>query len=247
MISDSLKFYEFRRQAVSILYPNYCPFCGELIGARDYYCELCIKYLPFLYGKADTPEHISHLSVVCRYAMSARTAVLSLKYGGLIYAADAFGLLMSEKLKRDHITADILIPVPSGFLSMKKRGFATGELLAKRISLRLNIPYSCIVAARDGKVEQKRLSQTQRRKNAENSFYLVKKADVSGKRVILVDDVTTTGSTLSAIAKILLDAGAADVKACVFAQTVHNVHRDTPIKVPSSRKIPLPKRDNGIE
>lgn len=239
MNKDSLRFYEFRRQAVSVLFPNRCPFCGELIAAKDYYCALCYKYLPFYYGKPDTPEYISRLSVVCRYAMRARTAVMSLKYGGLIYPADAFGLLMSEKLKHDHITADLLIPVPSSFLSVKSRGFVTGELLAKRMSLRLGIPYSSIVAARDSKVEQKRLSKKQRRENAERSFYLIKNADVSGKKVILVDDVTTTGSTLSAIAKILLDAGAEDVGACVFAQTVHNVHEEMRVKIPRNRKIPL--------
>ena len=245
MIKDSLAFYEFRRQALSVLFPNRCPFCGEIIVAKDYYCALCYKYLPFFYGKADTPEYISRMSVVCRYAMRARTAVLSLKYGGLIYAADAFGLMMSEKLRRDHITADLLIPVPSSFLSVKSRGFVTGELLAKRMSLRLGIPYSCIVAARDSKVEQKRLSIKQRRVNAKSSFYLVRNADVSGKRVILVDDVTTTGSTLSAIAKLLLDAGAEDVGACVFAQTVHNVYDDKRIKIQKKRKIPLSDNKNA--
>lgn len=238
-----LGLYEFGRQALSVLFPNRCPFCGEVIAAKDHYCALCCKYLPFFYGKADMPEYISRLSVVCRYAMRARTAVLSLKYGGLIYAADAFGLMMSEKLKRDQIMADLLIPVPSSFLSVKSRGFATGELLAKRMSLRLGIPYSCIVAARDGKVEQKRLSKKQRSENAENSFYLVKNADVSGKRVILVDDVTTTGSTLSAIAKLLLDAGAGDVGACVFAQTVGNVHDNKRIKLVKKRRIPLPQKN----
>lgn len=243
MIKDTLKLYEFGRQAVSVLFPNRCPFCGEIIAAKDYYCSLCYKYLPFFYGKADEPEYVSRLSVVCRYAMRARKAVLSLKYGGLIYAADAFGLMMSEKLRRDHITADLLIPVPSSFLSVKSRGFVTGELLAKRMSLRLGIPYSCVVAARDGKVEQKRLSEKQRRENAKNSFYLLKNADVSGKRVILVDDVTTTGSTLSAIAKLLLDAGAEDVGACVFAQTVHNVHDNKRIRFEKKRKISISQKN----
>lgn len=243
MIKDPLKFFEFKRQALSVLFPNRCPFCGEIIAAKDYYCALCYKYLPFFYGKADAPKYVSRLSVVCRYAMRARTAVLSLKYGGLIYAADAFGLMMSEKLRRDHISADLLIPVPSSFLSVKSRGFVTGELLAERMSLRLNIPCESIVKARDSKVEQKRLSEKQRHENAKNSFYLAKNADVSGKRVILVDDVTTTGSTLSAIAKLLLDAGAEDVGACVFAQTVHNVHDDKPIMIGKNRRIPISRNN----
>ncbi len=220
MIGNSLKLYEFGRRAVSVLFPNRCPFCGDIIAADEYYCGSCYKYLPRFYGKADTPEHVSRLDVVCRYTMRARKAVLSLKYGGLIYGADAFALMMSEKLLRDRITADILVPVPSGFLSVKERGFATAELLCERMSLRLGIPFVRAVAARDTKVEQKRLSARKRAENARSAFYLKKNADVKGKRIIIVDDVSTTGSTLSAVAELLLHAGAKDVGACVFAQVV---------------------------
>lgn len=226
MIGDSLRFYEFRRRAASVLFPNRCPFCGDIIAADEYYCALCYKYLPRFYGKADAPKYVSRLDVVCRYTMRARKAVLSLKYGGLIYGADAFALMMSEKLKHDRVSADLLVPVPSGFLSVKARGFATAELLCERMSLRLSIPYEKAVAAYDFKVEQKRLSAKKRADNARNAFYLKKNADVAGKRIIIVDDVSTTGSTLSAVAEILLRAGADDVGACVFAQVVRCAHTD---------------------
>lgn len=226
MIWGSVRLYELKRRAASVLFPNRCPFCGELIGAKEYYCWLCRKYLPFFRGKADAPGNVSRLSVVCRYTMRARRAVLSMKYGGLVYPADTFAFMMSEKLRRDRITADMLVPVPSGFLSVKKRGFAAANLLAERMSLRLGIPLVEAVAARDCKAEQKQLSVKKRAENAKNAFYLKENADVRGKRIIIVDDVSTTGSTLSVVADLLLSAGAEEVEACVFAQAVRRAHAD---------------------
>ncbi len=221
---DTVRFYEFRRRAAALLFPNRCPFCGELIPAKDYYCETCRRYLPYVYGKVDPPENVSRLTAVCRYARRARDAVLSLKYGGLIYPADAFALMMSEKLLRDGDKADVLVPVPSGFLSVKKRGFSTARVICERMALRLDIPMSDAVGAADEKAEQKALSAKRRRENAMNGFFVKENADIKGKRVVLIDDVCTTGSTLSAIAHKLLEAGAEDVQACVFARTVQRAH-----------------------
>lgn len=239
---DTVRFYELRRRAAALLFPNRCPFCGDLISANSYYCELCRKYLPYVYGKVEPPENVSRLTAVCWYSRRARGAVLSLKYGGLIYPADAFALMMSEKLRRDRDTADVLVPVPSGFLSVKKRGFSTARVICARMALRLNIPMADIVGAYDCKAEQKALSAKSRRENAMKGFYVKKNADVKGKRIMLVDDVCTTGSTLSAIARMLLDAGAAEVTACVFAQTARCIHSDNGImrvKLGKRRGIPL--------
>ncbi len=239
---DTVRFYELRRRAAALLFPNRCPFCGDLISAADYYCELCRKYLPYVYGRVEPPENVSRLTAVCWYSRRARDAVLSLKYGGLIYPADAFALMMSEKLLRDRETADVLVPVPSGFLSVRSRGFSTARVICSRMALRLNIQMADIVGAYDNKAEQKALSAKSRRENAMKSFYIKKNADIKGRRIMLVDDVCTTGSTLSAIAGMLLDVGAAEVLACVFAQTARCIHSDNGImrvKIGKRRGIPF--------
>ena len=127
-------------------------------------------------------------------------------------------------------------------MSVKSRGFSTARVICSRMALRLVIPMADIVGAYDDKSEQKALSAKSRRENAMKSFYIKKNADVKGKRILLVDDVCTTGSTLSAIAGMLLDAGAAEVSACVFAQTARCVHTDDGImrvKIGKRRGIPL--------
>lgn len=220
-----MRKYELRRRVVSVFFPNRCPFCGRLIGITDYYCGFCRKTLPYLYGKLTPPENISELLACCSYSGAARDAVLSLKYGRLIYPADAFAVMMCEKLRG--VKADLLVPVPSSFLSIQKRGFAPAKLICSRISERLNIPMAEAVRARDGKKEQKTLSRTQRWENARKNFYPANNVDVSGKRLILVDDVSTTGSSLAAIAALLRDAGAEDVKAVVFAKAERPVPAKT--------------------
>lgn len=213
----SLKAYERYRRFISLISPNRCPFCGEVIAAEDMWCYDCYRYLPFAYGIPEAPENISRLYVCCFYRHRARDAVLRLKYGGYMYPADAFARMLSTELAGAD-PADMLVPVPSSFFSVIKRGFSSAAVISERLSLYLELPSVNAVKAFPDKAEQKKLSVSERRRNAEKSFYLSDKADIKGKRIILVDDVTTTGSTLSAAAKLLLDGGAADVRAAVFAK-----------------------------
>lgn len=238
----ALQFYEFRRRAISVIYPNRCPFCNEVVPMESYYCKLCYRNLPFAPDFIEPPANISQLVVCCNYMRRARNAVLMLKYGRLIYPADVFGLMMYEKLQRLGVTADVIVPVPSGRKAIKKRGFSSALVIAKRISYRMEIPIVEAVRAVKDKVEQKTLSAKGRAENAKRSFYFDEKCSVEGKRVLLVDDVTTTGSTLSAIAKILLDAGAAEVVACVFARALACTQSgdDEVLFLKKPRGIPLP-------
>lgn len=220
---DKLSRYELKRRAMSVIFPNLCPFCGRVVDSGKYYCEPCYELLPIIRKELPPPEGISRLYACCWYSGVAREAVHMMKFGCLIYPADAFGLMMSEKLR--DVNADALVPVPSGLKSIEKRGFTPAEEIAKRISLRLQIPVERALTADIYKIEQKTLSRKSRMRNAENSFHLAKHADIIGKRLLIIDDVTTTGSTLSALAKILLSAGAADVSAAVFAQVPAGIRR----------------------
>lgn len=213
---NKLSLYEFKRRALSVLFPNLCPFCGRLIEAEKYYCEACGGLLPRIRKQPAPPDNVSGFYACCWYSGIARSAVHMLKFGSLIYPADAFGLMMSEMLRG--VEADALVPVPSGINSIEKRGFSPAEVIAERISMRLDIPIENALAARADKAEQKTLSRKKRAINAKKSFYIADDADITGKRLLLIDDVTTTGSTLSALAEMLLDNGSVEVSAAVFAK-----------------------------
>lgn len=213
---DRLSKYELKRRLLSVLFPNICPFCGRVIDAREYYCNACRELLPTVRRELSPPKNISRLYACCWYSGIARAAVHMLKFGCLIYPADAFGVMMSDKLRG--AAADALVPVPSGLLSVEKRGFSPADVIAERISIRLEIPIENALTADIDKVEQKSLTRKSRILNAQKCFHIAKNADLRGKRLLLIDDVTTTGSTLSTLAGLLLNAGAADVSAAVFAK-----------------------------
>lgn len=207
--------YEIKRRIIAAIYPNRCPFCGEVVGCGEYCCNGCRKILPYYDDDFEVIENISHFSAVCRYTGIARDAVLSLKYGRQVCAAEVFALMLSRKISG----GDYLVPVPSSFESIWNRGFAGAELIARKLSQRVNIPVMHALCASDSKAEQKFFSRKGRYENAQRSFMLSKRQNVFGKNLVLIDDVCTTGATLSAAAKILLDAGAARVDAAVFAKT----------------------------
>lgn len=215
----SVKLYEYLRKTVSVVAPNRCPFCSEVIAAEKYYCERCFEYLPFVEKELVPPENISRLIACCYYRHRARKAVLQLKYGCLVYPADAFALMISEKLAG--VSADLIVPIPSSRASIRKRGFATAELIGKTVSLRTGVPLLKALGANRDKKEQKGLSARNRLINAQSAFFVKSGFDFSGKTVVLLDDVCTTGATLSAAAKLLLDAGAEEVIAAVFAKTLN--------------------------
>lgn len=220
----TLKAYERYRRFAALIAPNRCPFCGDIMSGADYWCNECYRRLPFVYGIFPPPEGVSELYACCFYTGRARDAVLMLKYGGLIYPADAFAVMMSRRLRELFAEFDVFVPVPSGRSSVLKRGFSTAEILSERLEMRMGIPSVNAVGAVRGKTEQKLLNARGRRENAKHSFFVAKPELIKGKRVMLVDDVTTTGSTLSVIAEMLRNSGAADVKAAVFAQTPNCVH-----------------------
>lgn len=220
----SLKAYERYRKFAALIAPNRCPFCGEVMSGADYWCGECYRRLPFVYGIAPPPGSVSELYVCCFYTGRARDAVLMLKYGGLVYPADAFAVMMSRRLRELFAEFDVFVPVPSGRKSVMKRGFSTAEIISERLEMRMGIPSVNAVGAVRGKTEQKSLNARGRRENARKSFFVAKPGLIAGRRVMLVDDVTTTGSTLSAIAEMLRNSGAADVKAVVFAQTPNCAH-----------------------
>lgn len=218
------KIYGVYRKIISLVFPNICPFCERVIGADEYWCKSCAEFLPYAKNPLLPPENIARFYACCYYTQRARTAVYMMKFGGRVYAVEAFAVMIRKILSDELKNADMLVPVPSGFRSIIGRGFSPADMIADRISWNSNIPAVKALKARIGKTDQKDLSMKKRMENAMNSFYLDKNTELRGKRIILIDDVCTTGSTLSACAELLLNAGAAEVIGAVFAKTVNFTH-----------------------
>ncbi len=125
---------------------------------------------------------------------------------------------MQKKLSNVHMRqadAEALIPVPVHKAKLRYRGFNQAELLAEKISERIDIPvFKHILVRKKNTEAQKGLTSKERRKNLESAFTINEKAKEDCKRlnnVMLVDDIYTTGATIEACAKELVDAGIENV------------------------------------
>lgn len=210
-----------------------CVCCGADLFAGGYFCESCLRSLPFNEGfvcskcgraiggdypvclecKADMPAYTEARSAF-RYEGEIVRLVRRFKTGGRFLAA-AFAERMAPLLLSQFPDADFLVPVPMTESAEKKRGYNQAALLAEELAARTGIPAECslLIKTRDT-AAQKELSSRERAENLRGSFRVSERKKCGGSRIVLVDDVLTTGATASAAARPLLKAGA--LKVCVL-------------------------------
>jgi ComF family protein len=124
--------------------------------------------------------------------------------------------LDDERLHGNHF--DVLVPVPLHPARQRERGFNQARLLSELLSAQISIPSKLHLERIRYTTTQTALDRPERMENLHNAFRLRKNADVRGLRVLLIDDVLTTGSTLSECARVLKRAGALSVHAATAAR-----------------------------
>lgn len=149
-----------------------------------------------------------------------RAFVHGLKYDGLLPLAGTAAEILAERIsEQQHVTRiDVIVPVPLHWTRRRQRGFNQSELIAKVLGERLQLPVSSDLLERIRKTQdQIGLNAKERVENMRGAFATRSKVDASGMRVLLVDDVITTGATLCEAARELRDAGCKSVYAAVIA------------------------------
>jgi ComF family protein len=160
------------------------------------------------------------------YDAASRALVLTLKHAGRTDALAAYGRWMARAGGELLTGADALIPVPLHAGRLRKRRFNQSLLLARSLAKASGVPVAAHALARVRDTStQGGLSAKGRARNVAGAFQVRarRRGEVEGKRLILVDDVHTTGATLSACARALNRAGAADVSAITLARVVKPV------------------------
>ncbi len=157
------------------------------------------------------------------YQGDLRQAVLRMKRSSQEPLSAAIGRLLAirrEPFLRD-VQPDLVVPVPMHWTRRLIRGVNSPEIVAEAIGRKMGIPVQRRALAYCRKIRpQKDLSPTERFKNVRGAFRVRRKINVEGLRILLVDDILTTGATCSEAARVLKKAGASMIAACVVARTL---------------------------
>jgi ComF family protein len=207
-----------------------CPRCLDAPEplAADYYCSCCRT--PFLNASPLDEEGRCEL---CRrglrgfdaaysfgaYENTLRELIHLFKYGRVRPLSGRLGELIASAIPRDQ-AFDVVVPVPLHWRRRIERGFNQSELLARAVARRYGLRTVNAVRRKRSTAAQAGLSNTRRRSNVAGAFVVAGKgkAAVEGRRVLLVDDVMTTGATLAACAAALKRAGARYVAVLTLAR-----------------------------
>ena len=214
-------FEKFKRKILHAFFPTRCPVCGEFIGHMDSFCCKCMDKL----NNTDKVEKINgarSFTTAFVYDENIRPAIMLLKDGICGNADYALGNSLADALAEQNVPEriDVIIPVPMYKSDRLKRGFNQSELIATVIGRRFNIPISSEAVVKNRKTEQqKTLNREMRKQNLEGAYAICKPKKIAEKRVLLVDDVSTTGSTLQELTSLLLSAGASEVSCAACCKT----------------------------
>lgn len=209
-----------KRTILHIFFPNRCPVCGMVIGAQERFCAECEGKLTAYDGNSSIAGSERFIAAY-EYNKAVSPAVMLLKDGIGGNAAYALGCALADKLTECGISADIdlIVPVPLHKSDRRRRGFDQTELIAREVSEIIGVPV-CMAAEKTHTTKaQKTLSRAEREKNLSGAFTVPKTELIFGRRVLVIDDVCTTGSTLAEVTAVLLKAGAAKVYCAACCKT----------------------------
>ena len=224
------------QRAMDLLLPPRCVHCG-LRGSEI--CDACLKLMrplatnvcprcnaPWVEGRvcrrcAEHPLVMRALIAAFPFEGPARSALLAMKYGGRTRLVRYLVQGLELALERRPLTIDLVIPVPLSSGRLRSRGFNQSELLARPVAdhHQWALAPRTLARIRDTP-QQTRLPAARRSQNVAEAFAVLDPGGVKGKRILLVDDVATTGATLNACAAALLSAGAEGVWGLVVARDV---------------------------
>ena len=207
---------------LSLIYPPKCVFCGTVIDKSDI-CEECEKTLPYTKGDSIYQKFpfVDKCISPLYYKDYVRRAVLRFKFAGCSCYSRRLGRIMSECAENnlDCGSIDMVSCIPLSRKRMHDRGYNQAELLAKEISKKVGVEYlPTLKKIRHNTAQSTIKDSKQRAANVIGAYRVIDAEEVKGKYILLVDDVVTTGSTVSECARILKKSGAKAVYCVTLAR-----------------------------
>ena len=227
-----MKFFD---QILDLVYPEnlYCICCDDTMEQSRIHgiCDSCSGKINWSIGNPFENQMedfaFSNVFPCCYYGFYARRIISRVKLSGSSYAAKGIGLLLGERLKLEMDNdpdwdPDAVIAVPMHKDKMLARGFNQAELLACHSAGEAGISYWNSALTKIKPTHSMRLSDALTRRQMLQDAIVISEAyreKIKGKHIILIDDVITTGSTVDAASRVLLESGAKQVDVLCFAIT----------------------------
>lgn len=197
---------------LKIFFPARCPFCNAVIKSDEAVCENCIKEI-FIDSYKQKLENGCICISAFPHSSIYRKAILNYKYYNCKQFYESFAIIMKQVIDTNTILrdAEIYTSVPMYKKRYNKRGFDQVKLVAKRTAKLEKKQYLSLLKQVEENRPQHELSRSERIRNVKEIYGCSDKENVRGKKILIFDDVVTTGSTLYECSKILLKNGAEKV------------------------------------
>lgn len=214
-----MKKYGFWNHMMDLFFPHRCPFCGRVTG-KELLCETCFAKLPDTGGRMAEEGNCGKCAAPLYYEESVRQAVLDFKFNGRTGAAECFGMLLAECAAEVYAGEfDTVTWVPVSRKRLRQRGYDQAYLLARSACAHWDtVPVATLRKTVDTPPQSGITVPEGRRANVLGVYEAIEE-QVCGRRILLIDDVLTTGATLTECARVLREAGAADVVCLTLART----------------------------
>lgn len=224
------KFFWFKEKVYNLIFPIKCGFCNDITQNGSYICDKCREKINIFEREntckfcgtklidknrickkcAESKIYYDEFIYFAEYSDTLRSKMLQYKFNDKKYLKDFFAEILTKYLIG--VDVEYIIGVPASKKRIKERGYNQTNLIAKRIGDILNITYipDLLVKTRDTE-HQTNFSRAERKNNVKNSFKVADKYSISEKKVLLIDDIFTTGSTVNECSKMLKKSGAKKV------------------------------------
>ncbi|MBO4418842.1 MAG: ComF family protein [Oscillospiraceae bacterium] len=204
-----------------LIWPRRCVICHKLVGpSADRLCPACAAAVPEPVSGARRGAHYRRWVSALWYEEPFRASILRFKFNGCRFYADCYGPWLAKaveaRLGRDF---DLLTYVAVSSLRRWRRGYDQSALLAKAAGEILGMAPVSTLRKRNRTPQSKTIGHEDRQDNIRGAFQVRNPDAVRGKRVLLIDDVLTTGATVSEASRVLLEAGAKSVDVATLAAT----------------------------
>ena len=211
---------------LNLIYPQTCGICGKSVqNSLCKKCEIELKKQSdiniILEGEEIEDKYFNELMYIFKYEGQIRKLIIDYKFNekSYIYLTFVNFLLKNKKIFENIKNYDTIIPVPISKKRLKKRGYNQSLLIARKIAEQTNLELvnNCLIKTKNI-IEQSKLNKEDRIQNIKGVYELKNKQLIENKKVLLIDDIYTTGSTVNECSKILRQGNPAKIGILVIAK-----------------------------